>query len=57
MYQKLTVLFAPIEGVGHVNACIGIAEVLKERGHKIVFAVSDLWSENSLNMGLKRKSF
>ncbi|CAG2109691.1 unnamed protein product [Medioppia subpectinata] len=36
----LTILFAPVEGVGHVNACIGLAEVLLSRGHKIVFVVN-----------------
>ncbi|CAG2104069.1 unnamed protein product [Medioppia subpectinata] len=40
MVQKLTILFAPVEGVGHVNACIGLAEVLLSRGHKIVFVVN-----------------
>ncbi|CAG2109767.1 unnamed protein product [Medioppia subpectinata] len=39
MVRKLTILFAPVEGVGHVNACIGLAEVLLSRGHKIVFAI------------------
>ncbi|CAG2117535.1 unnamed protein product, partial [Medioppia subpectinata] len=39
MARKLTILFAPLEAVGHVNACIGLAEVLLSRGHKIVFAI------------------
>ena len=43
MSRKLTILFAPMDGVGHVNACIGLAEVLQSRGHKIVFAVSKLY--------------
>jgi hypothetical protein len=43
MRQRLTILFAPIDAVGHVNACIGIAEVLRDRGHRIVFALSDNW--------------
>ena len=33
-------MFVPVEGVGHVNACIGLAEVLLSRGHNIVFVVS-----------------
>ncbi|CAG2121577.1 unnamed protein product, partial [Medioppia subpectinata] len=39
MVQKLTILFAPVESVGHVNPCIGLGEVLLSRGHKVVFAV------------------
>jgi UDP:flavonoid glycosyltransferase YjiC (YdhE family) len=45
MPERLTILFAPIDAVGHVNACIGIAEVLRDRGHRIVFAISDNWRE------------
>ncbi|CAG2118653.1 unnamed protein product, partial [Medioppia subpectinata] len=40
----LTILFAPMEGVGHVNACIGLAEVLLSRGHKVVFAVDQSYA-------------
>ena len=43
MSQKLTILFAPMDGVGHVNACIGVAERLRDRGHKIVFAIGIGW--------------
>ncbi len=45
MPRKLTILFAPLDAVGHMNACIGIGEVLRERGHKIVFVVSNMWRE------------
>jgi len=45
MNRNLTILFAPLDAVGHVSACIGIAEVLRDRGHKIVFVVSDSWRE------------
>jgi len=43
MSEKLTILFVPLDGVGHVNACIGVAEALKERGHQIVFAINESW--------------
>jgi hypothetical protein len=45
MPEHLTILFAPLDAVGHVNACIGIAQVLRDRGHRIVFAISDNWKE------------
>jgi hypothetical protein len=45
MPERLTILFAPVDAVGHVNACIGIAQVLRDRGHRIVFAISDNWRE------------
>jgi UDP:flavonoid glycosyltransferase YjiC (YdhE family) len=43
MSQKLTILFAPLEFVGVVNSCIGIAQVLRDSGHRIVFAISHKW--------------
>ncbi len=45
MFRKLTILFSPLDAVGHMNACIGIAEVLRDRGHRIVFAMSDIWRD------------
>ena len=32
-------LFAPLDGWGHVNACHGLAELVRDRGHRVVFAV------------------
>jgi UDP:flavonoid glycosyltransferase YjiC (YdhE family) len=43
MSEKYTFLFAPLDGVGHVNACLGIAEQLRDRGHRVVFATPMSW--------------
>lgn len=37
--KKLTILFAPLNGWGHINACHGLAKELLDRGHRVVFAV------------------
>jgi spore coat polysaccharide biosynthesis predicted glycosyltransferase SpsG len=37
--KSLTILFTPLDGHGHINACHGIAEGLRDRGHKVVFAI------------------
>ena len=55
MRQKLTILFAPPDGVGHVNACIGIGEVLRDRGHRIVFAVCDIWKNKLVKYGFEEE--
>ncbi|CAG2112340.1 unnamed protein product [Medioppia subpectinata] len=38
--RKLTVLFAPTDGWGHINACQGMADGLRERDHRAIFAVA-----------------
>ena len=40
MPEQLTLLVTPMDGVGHVNATIGIAEVLRDRGHRIVYVIA-----------------
>jgi len=51
MSKKLTILFVPVEGVGHVNACIGLAECLRDRGHKIVFVIDHSFKGKLINYG------
>jgi MGT family glycosyltransferase len=41
--SPLTVLFMPESAYGPTNQCIGIAAVLRDRGHKIVFAAEASW--------------
>jgi hypothetical protein len=55
MPEKLTILFAPIDAVGHVNASIGLAEVLKERGHRIVFAINHSWNGKLKKYGFEEE--
>ena len=38
MENKLKILFVPVDATGHINACIGIAQVLVNSGHKAIFA-------------------
>ena len=44
MGRKLTILFAPIDAFSHFNVSIGIAERLRDRGHKIIFAIDRAWN-------------
>ena len=37
--KSLTVLFTPLDGWGHVNACHGLAQAVRDRGHRVVFAI------------------
>ncbi|CAG2164062.1 unnamed protein product [Oppiella nova] len=37
--KKLTVLFAPTDSMAHVNACHGLAEEFRDRGHRVVFTM------------------
>ncbi len=41
--RLLTILFMPESAYGPTNNCIGIADVLRRRGHRIVFAAEASW--------------
>jgi MGT family glycosyltransferase len=41
--RPLTILFMPESAYGPTNNCVGIADVLRRRGHRIVFAAEASW--------------
>ena len=43
MAQPLTFLFMPESAFGPTNNCIGIGDVLRRRGHRVVFAAEASW--------------
>ena len=53
MSKKLTILFIPNNGVGHVNASIGIATALARQGHRVIFVVRQLWASMITYHGLE----
>ncbi|CAG2167877.1 unnamed protein product [Oppiella nova] len=57
MPKSLNILFIPIDGMGHVNACIGLAEVLIQAGHTVSFATNDQWEGRLTKYGIKELLF
>ncbi|MEW2402450.1 nucleotide disphospho-sugar-binding domain-containing protein [Streptomyces sp. NPDC046862] len=43
MSGPLTILFAPESAYGPTNNCVGIGDVLRRRGHRVVFAAEASW--------------
>ncbi|MFF4773421.1 glycosyltransferase [Microtetraspora fusca] len=41
--KQLTILFMPESAYGPTNNCIGIGDVLRKRGHRVVFAAEASW--------------
>jgi MGT family glycosyltransferase len=41
--RSLTILFMPESAYGPTNNCIGIGDVLRRRGHRVVFAAEASW--------------
>ncbi len=41
--RQLTVLFMPESAYGPTNNCVGIGDVLRRRGHRVVFAAEASW--------------
>ena len=50
---KLTILFIPINAVGPVNACTGVAETLQARGHRIIFAFDQSFKGKLIKRGFQ----
>ncbi len=47
----LTVMFWPESAYGPTNQCIGLAAILRERGHTIVFAAESSWAGKLAPLG------
>ena len=47
----------PQDAIGHVNAAIGIAEVLRDSGHRIVFAIEKSWEGKLIKYGFEEELF
>ncbi|MEV6867128.1 glycosyltransferase [Streptosporangium subroseum] len=41
--MSLTILFMPESAYGPTNNCIGIGDILRRRGHRVVFAAESSW--------------
>ena len=44
MAPPLTIMFWPESAYGPTNQCIGLAAILRDRGHTIVFAAESSWA-------------
>ncbi len=49
--RPLTVLFMPESAYGPTNNCIGIGDVLRRRGHRVVFAAEASWAGRLAPLG------
>ena len=51
--RALTVLFMPESAYGPTNNCIGIGDVLRRRGHRVVFAAEASWHGRIAPLGFE----
>ena len=51
--EPLTILFMPESAYGPTNNCIGIGDVLRRRGHRVVFAAEASWKGRLAPMGFE----
>jgi len=49
----LTILFAPESAYGPTNNCVGIGDVLRRRGHRVVFAAEASWKGRLAPLGFE----
>lgn len=55
--NQLKIFFYSVEGVGHTNASVGLAQALAKRGHSIYFITSSLFSGSFEKFGFKELRF
>jgi MGT family glycosyltransferase len=51
--MSLTILFMPESAYGPTNNCIGIGDVLRRRGHRVVFAAEASWAGRLTALGFE----
>jgi len=51
--RALTVLFMPESAYGPTNNCVGIGDVLRKRGHRVVFAAEASWRGKLAPLGFE----
>ena len=51
--RPLTVLFMPESAYGPTNQCIGVGDVLRRRGHRVVFAAEASWRGKLAPLGFE----
>ena len=53
--RSLTILFMPESAYGPTNNCIGIGDVLRRRGHRVVFAAEASWKGRLEPLGFEEE--
>ena len=51
--MPLTILFMPESAYGPTNNCIGIGDILRRRGHRVVFAAEASWAGKLTALGFE----
>jgi len=49
--RELTILFMPESAYGPTNNCIGVGDLLRQRGHRVVFAAERSWQGKLAPLG------
>ncbi len=51
--RPLTILFMPESAFGPTNQCIGVGDILRRRGHRVVFAAEASWKGKLTALGFE----
>ncbi|RWS10744.1 glycosyl transferase-like protein, partial [Dinothrombium tinctorium] len=55
--ERLTVLCVSLSDVGHVNTVLGIANALKRKNHRVVYATDKSWEGKFIKFGIEEQLF
>lgn len=53
MSQALRILVVPLNGHGHINACHGLCDELRDRGHEVIFVLDNEFKGKLAKYGFK----
>jgi MGT family glycosyltransferase len=53
--RRLTILLSPESAYGPTNQCIGIGDILRQRGHRVVFAAESSWKGRLEPLGFEEQ--
>ena len=51
--KPLKIFFFSVDGAGHLNACVGMAQALAKRGHQIIFLLNDANAGQYIKFGFE----
>ena len=54
---QLRAVFNSVDGIGRINSCIGVAQVLQDSGYHVTFVMNEVWRGHFAKYGFSEILF